>query len=245
MSARLPTGTRPGPWTDDTWAAGLLMQRPSLGLIEAASRSLNADFVILDLQHGLGSHEDVDAVLALSASLGIHCFVRIPAPNEEVLTTLVDGGAAGIIVPMVEDTAECRRIRQLCAFPPRGARSINTRCRSVQLDLGEPLIIAMVESVAGIDAFERIIDDPAVDAVYFGPADLQVSMTQSRTFVPDEATWSVIREATAVARERSVPVGAHAVPQAFRNEFDFITFGTELQLLEAGWNAAAPNPRTR
>lgn len=225
-------------WTQERRRHGLLLQRPTPWLVEVCARRLGADLVILDLQHGIADLAGLDACLAVGRAAGLRCFVRVVDPSEHLLTVLVDGAADGVVLAMVEDVEVCRRVRSITRFAPEGTRSVNTGSRAIETGARPPAVIAMIESRRALDGLDGIAADPSVDAVYFGPADLQLSLTDGSTHRPDAATWERIADGARRARAAGALVGANASPADLVDHFDFLTFGTEAHLLEGGWRAA-------
>jgi len=169
-------------WHDGGTAIGawLLLREPLLA--EEASRA-GYDWVCIDLQHGLVGFEHVDAMLA-AASLGSASpLVRVPWNDTWMINRVLDAGAAGVIVPMVNTAEEAARAVAACRYAPVGVRSIGPTAAAVRHGAGyveaandDVLCIVMVETAHAVRNIDAIVAVPGVDAVYIGPSDLSLSL---------------------------------------------------------------------
>jgi 4-hydroxy-2-oxoheptanedioate aldolase len=96
---------------------------------------------------------------------------------------VLDAGAAGVIVPLVDDADEARAAVEACRYPPRGHRSygpfraayvVDGRY-TVQMDQ-DVICLVMIETRDGIDNLDSILDVPGIDGVFVGPNDLSLAL---------------------------------------------------------------------
>jgi 2-keto-3-deoxy-L-rhamnonate aldolase RhmA len=50
--------------------------------------------------------------------------VRVAACERHLVTGMLDAGAMGIMVPMVETAAQAEQLASWCRFPPQGTRGV-------------------------------------------------------------------------------------------------------------------------
>src|SRR5436305_2171752 len=81
-----------------------------------------ADFVLLDTEHSGVGIETVKTQIAASRGLGIVPMVRVPGCHYHLIAPVLDAGAMGIMVPMVETEEQARQIASWCRYPPNGVR---------------------------------------------------------------------------------------------------------------------------
>lgn len=143
------------------------------------------DAVVIDWQHGVGvGHESVLACLQAISSSDAVPIVRIPRNSPEYISYVLDAGAYGVIVPMVNSYAEAEAAGRACRFAPRGVRSVagNRPTLSESLDAyiqranDEVICLVMVETVAALENVEAIAKAPEIDGLYIGPSDLSLDM---------------------------------------------------------------------
>src|SRR5690606_10042310 len=100
--------------------AWMMIPDPYLAEIIAAQK---VDTVCLDLQHGLFDRRSaVEAIRAISTWV-IDAMVRVPDAESALIGFLLDAGAAGIILPMVESTQDAEALVRAARYPPNGRRS--------------------------------------------------------------------------------------------------------------------------
>ncbi len=71
-----------------------------------------ADFVLLDTEHSGIGIEIIKTQIAASRGLGIVPMVRVPGCHYHLIAPVLDAGATGIMVPMVETAAQAQRIAE-------------------------------------------------------------------------------------------------------------------------------------
>jgi 4-hydroxy-2-oxoheptanedioate aldolase len=139
------------------------------------------DYVIIDAQHGfLGSDTARLCLLAL-ARMPVTPLVRVPSPDQAFIGQILDAGAHGVIVPMVETAEHARKAVAACRMAPYGNRSFGpvrasqTFGRDPATLSREVLCIVMIETADGVTNVEEIVAVDGVDGVCIGPADLAIS----------------------------------------------------------------------
>ena len=71
------------------------------------------DYVVIDMQHGLSDYGDVVGMLQALARTPAVPLVRVPWNEPGIIGRVLDAGALGVIIPLVNsaDEARCRRCR--------------------------------------------------------------------------------------------------------------------------------------
>jgi len=140
------------------------------------------DFLLIDNQHGSwGPDSTIDALAAASAGTATP-MVRVARNDYTMIGRLLDEGAMGIVVPMVETVEEARAAAGACRFPPVGSRSWGWgRAATYGPDyadwINDELFVAVqLESVQAIEHAEAIMAVPGIDGCWVGPSDLALSL---------------------------------------------------------------------
>ena len=201
------------------WRAGESTYGGWLYLRDSLSAELVAragfDWVCIDAQHGTARAGDIVPLLQAIAGAGGTAVVRVPWNEPGVIMNALDAGASGVIVPMVNTAAEAEQAVASCRYPPQGNRSwgptraaLGASNYSAVWANERVLCIVMVETPAGVDNVDEILEVPGVDAVFVGPTDLALSFGVER----DEQTN--IDRIAAIKRAcdaRTVPAGIAAI----------------------------------
>lgn len=141
------------------------------------------DSVTVDLQHGMFG---LDRAVALLQAVGAGPAVpmaRCSSNTPSEIGKLLDAGAYGIVCPGVDSAEQAAAFVRACRYPPTGSRSFGP---SRGLLYGGPdyvehadatiLTWAMIESAAGLENLDAILDTPGLDGVYVGPNDLALAL---------------------------------------------------------------------
>lgn len=169
------------------WAAG----EPAIGgwltipnqLTAEMTAAADLDYVCIDMQHGLIDYSDVVHMLTAVTAGGVTPIVRVPENSIANISTALDAGAIGVIVPLVNTVEEAASVVSACRYPPAGERSYGAiRAAAVEgpdyYDRAndEVVCIPMIETVEAVDDLDDILSIPGIDVAYVGPSDLSISM---------------------------------------------------------------------
>jgi 4-hydroxy-2-oxoheptanedioate aldolase len=155
------------------------------GVIEAIGHA-GFDFVILDMEHGPASVETIQHLVLAAEVAGIVPIVRVPAGNYEMISRVLDVGAAGVQVPQIATAQDVELAVQAAKFSPLGERGV---CRFVRAaryssmevnayfrQANEALLVIQLEGEAALRNLEAILDTGGPDVVFIGPYDLSQSL---------------------------------------------------------------------
>ena len=146
-----------------------------------------AEFVVFDQEHTGWSVETIRMLVATSGAADIVPMVRVPTTQYHLIARVLDVGARGIMVPMVESPEQARLIVQSAKYPPVGRRGaafgvahddytggdVAEKIRSAN---DEVLLIAQIETVAGVECVEQLAAVDGIDVLWIGHFDLTNSM---------------------------------------------------------------------
>jgi 4-hydroxy-2-oxoheptanedioate aldolase len=145
--------------------------------------SAGFDWYCVDLQHGMITQADLIEMLQGLDVCGSLTLVRVPWNHPPDIMWALDAGAAGVIVPMVNDAEQARAAVRACRFAPAGARSWGPTRAALHARPGAPAeldasvrCIVMVETAEAVECLDDILAVPGIDGVFVGPSDLAISM---------------------------------------------------------------------
>ena len=245
------------------WAAGRAARNawltiPDTHLAEMVAACGVAEAVTLDLQHGLFDRDSAVQALRAVAHHGATPLVRLPAVDAAIAGYVLDAGAGGVIAPMVETVAEAELLAAACRYPPAGKRShgpIRTTLRpgdDAFAAAGDAVVLAMIETRAGLERCEALAAVPGLDGLFVGPGDLGLSLGlgpgQDRSEPELVAAFARVLAACRTAGKRA---GIHAATAAYAaamaaEGFDLVTvwvdavaITTSLGAISDVWRASA------
>ena len=211
--------------------------------------------VTLDMQHGLwGMTETVQAIAAIRQGGGAPV-VRVPLGDFATASRALDFGAEGIISPMINTVADARAFVAASKYPPLGERSWGPHRATMLAGLADQKVylaegnaqtvtFAMIETRAALDNMAAIAATPGIDALFLGPADLSIALSNGATVDPMSA--DVDRELDRIAeaaRKAGKIMGAycHTAERAMalaKRGIRFLAVGSDLGFLRSGTAAA-------
>src|SRR5947208_4847170 len=115
---------------------------PSASLTEFVA-GLGFDGVFIDCEHGMASIESVHEMCRAARVAGIQSVVRPESDAPFLITSYLDAGAGGVMVPHIETAAAARRV----VAAVRYARPH---------DFGDKVIIAMIESLVAVENLSEL-----------------------------------------------------------------------------------------
>ncbi|WP_192497043.1 HpcH/HpaI aldolase family protein [Gulosibacter chungangensis] len=228
-----------------------LLARPSWGVWSVSGRftavdsvaELGFDWVCLDAQHGRWDDRSIVGSIAGHAGGKIPIFVRVLSSNVALIGRALDAGAAGIIVPMVENAEQAAATVDASRYPPVGKRSwgpIKAYGEASQAvgERVEPFLAVMIETATALNAAESIAAVPGVDMLFVGPFDLSLSLgLELDDMLHSDA--GPLHDIVAAARAAGRATGAYAGDPARARRlreigFDLVAATTEPDLMQRG-----------
>jgi 4-hydroxy-2-oxoheptanedioate aldolase len=206
----------------EIWAAGKVVVNAWLAIPSGFSAEVMAqcgfDSVTVDIQHGVQDYQSMIQCFQAMQAHPVTPMVRVPWNEPGIIGKVLDGGAYGVICPMINTKEEAERFVSYCKYPPRGARS-NGPIRAMmygsagtyqQTANDETLCIPMIETKTAVDNLESILDVPGIAGVYIGPSDLGFSYGLHPTLDRTEPEMLAIYEKIVKACEkRGIFPGIH------------------------------------
>ena len=179
------------------------------------------DSITVDLQHGVQDYLSMVTCYQAISSHPVLPMVRVPWNEPGIIGKVLDGGAYGVICPMVNTKAEAEALVSYMRYPPKGKRSngpiragiygVYDAADNYQSTANDEILcIPMIETQEAVDNLDAILDVPGIDAVYIGPSDLGFSMGLVPKLDRDEPEIVKIYEKVlAATKKRGLQAGIH------------------------------------
>lgn len=169
-------------WKAGDVTLGAWCMMPGALSAEALAR-LGFDWVLIDMQHGGMDYQTaVEMIRAIDLSDAIPV-VRVPWNDPGIIGRVLDAGALGVVIPMIQTIDDAKRAVDACLYPPVGRRSfgpVRVGLRDGNGYFGTAnsrvCVIPMIETSDALACVEEIAAVPGVDAVFVGPFDLSVAL---------------------------------------------------------------------
>ncbi|NQT59869.1 MAG: 2,4-dihydroxyhept-2-ene-1,7-dioic acid aldolase [Bacteroidetes bacterium] len=157
------------------------------------------DWITIDCEHSEISIEGVSSIVRAMYGRDSLPMVRVKENNTLAIRQVLDMGATGVFVPLVNTAEEARQAVAATRFPPEGIRgfayyrandygkNFQTYAETANEDI---LVIVMIETRQAVENVEKIVAVPGVDGVLIGPYDLSGSYG-----IPGQVENPIIRDA--------------------------------------------------
>ena len=223
----------------------------SLGNLHATRVLARSGFewLTLDLEHSAIDWSEAAMIFAAVADAGCVPLARVPEGDHYCIQRVLDAGAWGIVVPMVDTVEQARTAIAAAKYPPEGNRSVGGGMHALNFAASageyyqrandEILVVLQTESPTGVENAEAIYSLPGCDAIFVGPNDLRFNMRSPDGTMPtDEAHEAMIQQVIEIGKRVGTPTGIHAMdPESALKRAEqgmqFIAVGSDLRMMNA------------
>lgn len=207
--------------------------------------------VTVDMQHGVQDYQTMIQCFQAMDRHPITPLVRVPWNEPGIIGKVLDGGAWGVICPMVNNAAEAKALVSYCLYPPKGKRSNGPIRASAYGEVGtyqtvandEVLVIPMIETQEAINNIDAILDVPGISGIYVGPSDLGFSLGMKPVLDREEPEiLKIYEKLVAATSKRGQFAGVHNLTGAYaarmiKMGFHFVTLSNDSGLMARGARA--------
>lgn len=200
-----------------TFGSWITLAHPGIAEIMA---NAGFDWLVVDMEHSVITIREAEELIRVIDLCGVAPLIRLTSNDVNQIKRVMDAGAHGVVVPMVNTRADAQRAVEAVHYPPRGARGVGlaraqgygTRFEGYRQWLSdEAVLIVQIEHVKGVENARDILSTPGVDGFIVGPYDLSGSLGVTGVF-DHPLMIEALDEVLGVARQLGVTAGYHVVP---------------------------------
>ncbi|MEZ6056436.1 MAG: aldolase/citrate lyase family protein [Planctomycetaceae bacterium] len=221
----------------------------SLGDLAATRMLARSGFpwLTVDLEHSPIDWSQAAALFGAIADAGCTPLARVPRGDHDHIKRVLDGGAHGIIVPMVDTVEQAKAAIAAAKYPPVGNRSVGGSLHALNFDASpgdyykhandEIAVILQTESPQGVENAEAIYSLPGVDAIFVGPNDLAAQMRTADGKDPSPSEFeAMLQRILAAGKKTGTPVGLHVqsvedVQRRIAEGWQFLALGSDAKMM--------------
>jgi 4-hydroxy-2-oxoheptanedioate aldolase len=219
---------------DTTLGAWLFLREP---FTAEAAGDAGYDYVCVDMQHGLADYRDTAAMMQALAKSSATPIVRVPWNEPAMIGRVLDAGALGVIIPMVNTAVEAAEAVAACRYAPVGKRSVGPIGAMARYGSGyfrwaneRIACMPMIETIEAVENIDEILAVPGIDALYVGPADLSLTLGLPPLMDHADAKFQdALTTVLAACKRHGVVAGIQASPALtetrVKQGFQMITVG--------------------
>lgn len=247
-------------------SVGTWLSLPSPEAAEFVAQ-LGFDWLVVDTEHNPTDIRTLSQMFTAMAHSNVAPMVRVPWNDPENMKRVLDAGAWGIVVPMVNTREEAERAVEAIRYPPMGKRSVGGGRHGISFAAGageyfkraneDILLVVQIEHKLGVENADAILSVPGIDACFIGPNDMAASMgiglgVALESDYPELVAG--IMEVRDACLRNGIATGIHcsdgpAVKMRIEQGFQFCALASELRYMltgltdaikETGWTATGP-----
>lgn len=192
----------------------ICLEDPGVAIIMARA---GYDWVVIDNEHHPFTETQIQTMILALRDTETTPVVRVRGNDPSHIKWVLDTGAGGIMVPMLENADDVRKAILYSKYPPVGKRGYSPlratdfwtfKQEYEERANREILLICQIEQPSAIEEIEQIVQLP-VDGIWIGYADLSFAMGYKGDFKHPEVQKCIERVIT-VANRYGKPWGMPA-----------------------------------
>lgn len=225
---------------------GSWLTLPSPAIAEILARA-GFDWLVVDLEHSITPIDIAGDMIRIIDLVGVSPLVRLTSNDPNQIKRVMDAGAHGIVVPMVNDADDARRAVAATRYAPVGTRGVGlARAQGyganfqpyLDWQTDGPIVIVQIEHIDAVNALADILSVPGVDAFIIGPYDLSASMGHPGQFGRPDFVAAMARigeTARALGKTSGLHVvepSAEGLRKAHADGHRFLAYSVDIRMLD-------------
>jgi len=191
------------------------------------------DWLCIDMEHSVIDYFEAELLIAAIEAKGCIPYVRVGANDPLIIKRVLDAGAKGIIVPMVNSKEDAQAAVNAVKYPPIGKRGVGlARAQGYGFGFEEYVkkanatikIVVQIEHIDAINNLKEILSVDGIDGTFIGPYDLSGSMGKPGHY-DDPDVKEVLRQYETISNKMKKPMGFHVVNPDYKLVFEKIENG--------------------
>ncbi len=199
-----------------TIGSWITLAHPAIAEIMAQD---NFDWLTIDMEHSAITLSKTQHLIQIIELSGITPLVRVGENNPYLIKRVMDAGAHGVIVPMINSKEDAIRAVNSVKYPPLGTRGVGLaraqgygfKFEEYRLWLKEEsIVIAQIEHIDAVKNLEPILSVKGIDAFIIGPYDLSASLGIPGNF-NNYNFKKTLDKIIKIAVKKNIPAGFHVI----------------------------------
>lgn len=204
-------------------------------------------WLAVDMEHSVITIREAEELIRIIDLCGVKPFVRLTSNDAQQIKRVMDAGAHGIIVPMVNSKDDAEKAVSSVYYPSSGSRGIGlARAQGYGAKFDDyrrwleenAVIIVQIEHIDAVKSIEDILSVPGIGGYIIGPYDLSGSMGLIGQLTHPEVE-AAIAHVEATAKKLKKPGGVHIIEpdplllqKRIEQGFSFIAYSLDIRMLD-------------
>ncbi len=205
------------------------------------------DWLAVDLEHSVITIREAEELIRIIDLCDVTPLVRLSKNDPVQIKRVMDAGAHGVIVPMVNSVAEAEQAVASVRYPPQGKRGVGlARAQGYGAAFGsykawlqsKVIVIVQIEHIQAVQNLSAILAVDGVDGFIVGPYDLSGSLG-----IPGDFEHPDMKKAMGIIRRDGVASGKvpgiHVIEpdvvelqERIKDNYRFIAYSLDIRMLE-------------
>jgi len=204
-------------------------------------------WLAVDLEHSVITIREAEELIRVIDLCGVVPLVRLSANDPVQIKRVMDAGAHGIIVPMVNSVALAEQAVAAVRYPAAGNRGVGlARAQGYGISFAEyrswqaqeAVVIVQIEHIEAVRNLEGILAVDGVDGYIVGPYDLSGSLGVPGDFEHPEMCKAMARIREVGGRSGKA-TGIHVIEpeiaqlkQRIEEQYRFVAYSLDIRMLD-------------
>ena len=186
--------------------------------------SAGFDWLTIDLEHSAISLETAQNLISTIHANDMKALVRVGKNEEVVIKRVMDIGADGVIVPMVNSKEDAIKAVEYVKYPPIGKRGVGLY-KAQKYGIGfddykkwvkdKSIIIAQIEHIKAVENIEDILQVDGIDGTIIGPYDLSGSIGYPGKYDRDDVK-EALKKVEKACKKHNKSLGFHVIQSDYK-----------------------------
>lgn len=219
-----------------------------------AMADVGLDYVIIDKEHGPYDTENMINLIRGTELANMTPFVRVANADHQEIQRCLDQGAKGIIVPMLNNIEDFKKVVALAKYKPVGKRGFaGVRSNHYGYDENikgdieafmakcndEVMVLPQCETVDALEIIEDVLALEGIDGIFVGPFDLSISLGVPVQFDHPKFLKAIQRILNACEKADKFAIiyagSIQATKEAFAKGFDSVAYNIDASVFIDGY----------
>lgn len=177
------------------------------------------EWLCIDIEHTSIDLESTKVLISTIQAENMKALVRVSKNEEVIIKRVMDMGADGVVVPMINSKFDAEQAVGFVRYPPEGKRGVGlSRAQGYGTKfqeykkwvLNEAIVIAQIEHIDAVNNIDEILSVDGIDGTIIGPYDLSGSLGFPGDFDRDDVQEAILKVKKACQAIKK-PYGFHVI----------------------------------
>jgi 2-dehydro-3-deoxyglucarate aldolase len=199
---------------------GSWLTKPNNAIVEVIAKTGYFDWLTIDIEHSTISINQVEDMMRVIQLSGLDAYIRLSKNDPVLIKRVLDAGADGIIVPMVNSASDVKKAVNACFYPPEGTRGAGlARVHNYEPEgfknyiknkEKKTKIMVQIEHIDAVDNIDDIFSNNHIYGYFIGPYDLSASIGKPGEY-KSENVINALEKIKKSAIKHNVKPGYHVI----------------------------------